>query len=52
MTVIMLTALGMVTMPKPGELPIKSDGGGGGGMNDKNVKGTKFCQKLYHKVVR
>ena len=26
-----------------GGLPIKSDGG-------QNVKGTKFCQKLYHRV--
>ena len=26
-----------------GELPIKSD-------EDQNVKGTKFCKKLYHRV--
>ena len=33
----------------PRGLPIKSDGGGGGG-GAQNVKGTKFCQKLYHRV--
>ena len=37
----------MKSQSPAGGLPIKSDGGGGGGQN---VKGTKFCQKLCHRV--